>query len=146
MESFQTDPTYPQLWIFPEGCTTNGKSMLKFKRGAFETETPVQPIYLEYYSPFCSVSYDTLSSTSHFLLMGCQPFTILKIHRLPPIFPTEYMLEKYKEFGKTNSEIYGEVARDIYCKTFGLKKSNLSLQDKTRLEEYLYDFSKMKLD
>ena len=29
--------------LFPEGATTNGKSMLEFKRGAFLSLLPVQP-------------------------------------------------------------------------------------------------------
>ena len=29
--------------IFPEGCTTNGKQLIKFKKGAFASLMPVKP-------------------------------------------------------------------------------------------------------
>jgi len=31
----------PPLMIFPEGCSTNGKSLIKFKKGAFASLMPV---------------------------------------------------------------------------------------------------------
>lgn len=36
--------------IFPEGGTTNGESLLHFKRGAFAALRKVQPFYTKYYS------------------------------------------------------------------------------------------------
>lgn len=32
--------------IFPEGGTTNGTGIIKFKRGAFESENTVKPVIL----------------------------------------------------------------------------------------------------
>lgn len=146
VENFKADAIYPQLWIFPEGCTTNGKHLLKFKRGAFESEDPILPIYIKYYSPFCNVSFDSMPALLHFLLIGCQPFSLITLHRMPVVFPTKYMFEHYKHLGTSNWEIYAEVVRDIYCSTYGLIKSNLTLADKKNLEDYLYDPQKMKLD
>lgn len=146
VEKFKADPTYPQLWIYPEGTTSNGKHLLRFKRGAFETGDIIQPIFIEYYSPFCSVSFDSVPTVLHFFLMACQPFSLITIYRLPPICPTEYMLENYKNFGQSPPDIYAEVARDIFAQRFGAKKSNLTLVDKEHLLEYLYDFRKTKLD
>jgi 1-acyl-sn-glycerol-3-phosphate acyltransferase len=34
--------------MFPEGGTTNGSSLLKFKKGAFLAECSVKPIVLNY--------------------------------------------------------------------------------------------------
>ena len=141
-----SDSNYAPLCIFPEGCTTNGTSLLRFKRGAFEAESPILPLYIKYYSPFCNVSYDAIPTLLHFMLIGCQPFIFTTIYRLPVIYPTEYMLRKYGGEGKANSDVYAEVVRDIYCRTFGLKKATQSLVDKTKLLEYLYNFSKTKLD
>jgi len=39
------------ILIFPEGCTTNGNGgLLQFKKGAFASLRPVQPICLKYWS------------------------------------------------------------------------------------------------
>lgn len=37
------------LLIFPEGTTTNGKYLLRFKRGAFLAGTTVQPVVIQYH-------------------------------------------------------------------------------------------------
>lgn len=39
---------YSPLIIFPEGTTTNGEHMLKFKKGAFVSEKRIQPLVLRY--------------------------------------------------------------------------------------------------
>ena len=37
-----------QLAIFPEGTTTNGRALVRFRRGAFAAGTPVQPVVVTY--------------------------------------------------------------------------------------------------
>ena len=39
---------WPQVGLFPEGTTTNGKAVIKFKPGAFLPGQPVQPIAFEF--------------------------------------------------------------------------------------------------
>jgi len=146
VKKIQENENWPQLCIFPEGCTTNGKTLLKFKRGAFEVLEPIQPIYIEYQSPFCIASYDSFPTVLHGLFMLCQPFSRIIIHRLPVLYPTEEMFIKYARLGSTRPEIFAEVTREIYCHTFNLGKSSQSLVDKGKLLEYLYDFSKQKYE
>eukprot|EP01083_Nonionella_stella_P206970 752313_1 len=45
------------ICIFPEGTTTNGKALLRFKHGAFRPGVPVQPIILRYSSVNYSPSF-----------------------------------------------------------------------------------------
>ena len=40
----------PPLIIYPEGGTTNGTSLLKFKRGAFMGLTSIKPVIFKYSS------------------------------------------------------------------------------------------------
>lgn len=42
------------LVIFPEGCTTNGTGLIKFKKGAFASLLPVQPHVFNYKNYFYS--------------------------------------------------------------------------------------------
>ena len=44
----------PPLLIYPEGCTTNGKYIIKFKKGAFAALKPVKPIVFNYSGLRCS--------------------------------------------------------------------------------------------
>lgn len=134
------------MCIFPEGCTTNGKALMRLKRGAFDNLNAVQPIYIKYKSPFCNASFDMLQIVEHVLFMCCQPFTITEIHRLPIVFPTKEMFNKFGGKDKNATDVYSSVVRDIYCKKFGLKVSKLGLLDKDKLEKHVYKNEKMKFD
>ena len=35
---------YRQLLVFPEGTTTNGRALVHFKSGSFQSGVPVQPV------------------------------------------------------------------------------------------------------
>uniref|UniRef100_A0A3Q3BV95 Lysophosphatidylcholine acyltransferase 4 n=1 Tax=Haplochromis burtoni TaxID=8153 RepID=A0A3Q3BV95_HAPBU len=43
-----SDGSWPQILMFPEGTTTNGRCLLRFKTGAFVPGVPVQPVVLHY--------------------------------------------------------------------------------------------------
>uniref|UniRef100_A0A8C6S1Q9 Lysophosphatidylcholine acyltransferase 4 n=1 Tax=Neogobius melanostomus TaxID=47308 RepID=A0A8C6S1Q9_9GOBI len=47
-ERLTSNGYWPQMLMFPEGTTTNGKALLKFKPGAFLAGVPVQPVLLRY--------------------------------------------------------------------------------------------------
>ena len=41
-------PGWPAVLVFPEGTTTNGTALIRFRSGAFEPGLPVQPVLLRY--------------------------------------------------------------------------------------------------
>uniref|UniRef100_A0A3Q1FHJ0 Phospholipid/glycerol acyltransferase domain-containing protein n=1 Tax=Acanthochromis polyacanthus TaxID=80966 RepID=A0A3Q1FHJ0_9TELE len=47
---------WPQMLMFPEGTTTNGRALIKFKPGAFLAGVPVQPVLLRYPNKLVSES------------------------------------------------------------------------------------------
>ncbi|KAF4111689.1 lysophospholipid acyltransferase LPCAT4 [Onychostoma macrolepis] len=47
-ERVMSDARWPQMLMFPEGTTTNGRALIKFKPGAFLAGVPVQPVLLHY--------------------------------------------------------------------------------------------------
>uniref|UniRef100_A0A673BSJ2 Lysophospholipid acyltransferase LPCAT4-like n=1 Tax=Sphaeramia orbicularis TaxID=375764 RepID=A0A673BSJ2_9TELE len=47
-ERLTSNGYWPQMLMFPEGTTTNGKALIKFKPGAFLAGVPVQPVLLHY--------------------------------------------------------------------------------------------------
>ncbi|XP_006809533.1 lysophospholipid acyltransferase LPCAT4 [Neolamprologus brichardi] len=47
-ERLTSDGYWPQMLMFPEGTTTNGSALIKFKPGAFLAGVPVQPVLLHY--------------------------------------------------------------------------------------------------
>uniref|UniRef100_A0A3B3ZCL9 Phospholipid/glycerol acyltransferase domain-containing protein n=1 Tax=Periophthalmus magnuspinnatus TaxID=409849 RepID=A0A3B3ZCL9_9GOBI len=47
-ERLTSNGYWPQMLMFSEGTTTNGKALIKFKPGAFLAGVPVQPVLLSY--------------------------------------------------------------------------------------------------
>ena len=113
------------LLIYPEGTTTCGRNILKFKKGAFAFLLPIKP---------CIININ--QADKHHLASGCQDLLLntFKFYCSPPadmyyidmpvIRPTEYMYEKYKHLGKEKWEIFAEVTRKIYSEIGGLKEWN----------------------
>jgi lysophosphatidylcholine acyltransferase/lyso-PAF acetyltransferase len=59
-EAIEKDGIYPPMIVFPEGGTSNGISILPFKKGAFASYKAVRPIFLRYDSPTVSPAYDVM--------------------------------------------------------------------------------------
>ena len=127
------------LLLFPEGTTTNGKYILKFKRGAFYNLLPIKPqlILLEDnvdYSVGIGVSSVELNYFRSLCYCGCK----MNLCELPVIKPTEYMWQNYSNLGNERWEIFAEVTRNIMCEIGGLKQSNRTFRDSKYYENSLY--------
>jgi lysophosphatidylcholine acyltransferase/lyso-PAF acetyltransferase len=46
---------FPPLILYPEGGTTNGTHLINFKKGAFIGLRSIQPIIIQYESPFITI-------------------------------------------------------------------------------------------
>jgi len=42
---------WPQIFIFSEGTTTNGRALIRFQTGGFKAGVPVQPVTIQYARP-----------------------------------------------------------------------------------------------
>ena len=126
------------LCLFPEGTTTNGKYILKFKRGAFYSLLPIKPqlILLDNnldYSVAIGVGSAVMNYFRSLCYFGCK----INLCELPVIKPTEYMFEKYSHLGEEKWEIFAEVTRKIMCEIGGLKPSDKTFRDSKRYENSL---------
>ena len=85
-----SDERYPSLCVYPEGTTTNGKCLVQFKKGAFTSNKPVQPIVLQYTSTFLNLSAngDMANMALGFTVMMLQPFNHVTVSLLPRHVPT----------------------------------------------------------
>ena len=54
--TIQSESPDSQLVIFAEGTTTNGRGLLQFRRGAFESGVTVQPVRIDYSDLQCSMA------------------------------------------------------------------------------------------
>ena len=119
------------LCIFPEGTTTNGKYLLKFKKGAFYNLLPVKPEIINAYKEDEFVlSTGASNIVYNFLRSLCYLNHRMYYIDLPVIYPTEYMYENYKNYGNEKWEIFAEVCREIMCEIGEFKKSDKSFRDK----------------
>ena len=127
------------LCIFPEGTTTNGKYILKFKKGAFYSLLPVKPqiILLDddlNYSVAIGVGSTGFNYFRSLCYFGCKMY----LCELPVIKPTEFMWQNFSHLGTEKWEIFAEVTRKIMCEISKLKPSNKTFRDSKNYENSLY--------
>ena len=126
------------LCLFPEGTTTNGKYILKFKKGAFYALLPIKPqIILLGNNLNYSVGLGAASPALNYFRSLCYFGCDINLCELPVLKPTEYMFEKYRELGNEDWEIFAEVTRKIMCEISGLKPSDKTYRDSKRYENSL---------
>ena len=126
------------LCLFPEGTTTNGRYILRFKRGAFYNLLPIKPQIILLgnnldYSVAIGVGSAMMNYFRSLCYFGCQ----INLCELPVIKPTEYMFEKYADLSDKKWEIFAEVTRKIMCEISGLQPSDKTFRDSKRYENSL---------
>jgi len=80
---------WPQLFIFTEGTTTNGKALIRFQTGGFKPGLPVQPVTIQYSRPELTTWTRDQSHRfihSMFLLLCC-PTNTIRLEFLPVYRP-----------------------------------------------------------
>ena len=122
------------LAMFPEGTTTSGRNILKFKKGTFYALLPVKPVIINHYQESnYHLSIGAGAAVMSYIKNFCHFRESLYVIEMPVIKPTEYMYEKYKHLGKEKWEIYAEVVRKIYSEIGNLKESSLGLRDEKKI-------------
>ena len=91
------EPSWPQVFLYPEGTVTNAKALIKFKVGAFKPGVPVQPVLIRHDTRQTGRFLDTLTKTWNqghgylgcLWLTLCQFQTDLEFEFLPVYQPSE---------------------------------------------------------
>jgi 1-acyl-sn-glycerol-3-phosphate acyltransferase len=126
------EPVMPFM-IYPEGTTTSGRDILRFKKGAFVSLLPVKASILQ---PNLSDKYHLSCGSSDVALNFMRSLSKLYVKaeyiELPIIAPNEYMYNNFSHFGKEKWEIFAEVSREIMCELGGFKKSERGIKDNFR--------------
>lgn len=119
----QKEGRFPPIVVFAEGGTSNGSSILGFKKGAFSALLPVRPIVLKYESPMFHNAYDVIPFLPMFILQSCVTDFTCTVQELPPFIPNDYLFKKFESSGKEKWEIYAEAVREVMSKASGLPLS-----------------------
>lgn len=85
----EADVPVPPVCIFPEGTTTNGEHLLKFRTGAFVAGTPVAPVLIRYKCKWFSPSYETIRTPVYLYGILSQFANHVEYYRLPVYYPSE---------------------------------------------------------
>ena len=130
--SIKNQEGYPKLLVFPEGTTTNGTGLIRFKKGGFVEKVPVQPVYLEYSTGDFSPCLEIVPMVAHVILLACQFSNKLKVHRLETVTAKEdWTSQDYAQhvrnvishrFDLPQCEVTFEDISDLYYKIFNLEK------------------------
>ncbi|XP_070786076.1 lysophospholipid acyltransferase LPCAT4 [Enoplosus armatus] len=90
-ERLTSNGYWPQMLMFPEGTTTNGTTLIKFKPGAFLAGVPVQPVLLRYPNKLDTVRW-TYKGTAWFEALWhttSQFYTNVTVEFLPVYSPSQ---------------------------------------------------------
>ena len=127
------------LCLFPEGTTTCGQYILKFKKGAFYSLLPVKPgiMGVDPNDDF-QVASGAGSVVDNYMRSLGQLHIRVSYTNLPVIRPTDFMWKNYSHFGSEKWEIYAEVTRKIMSEISGLKESNKNYRDEKRYNKAIF--------
>eukprot|EP00798_Chlamydomonas_sp_ICE-L_P008403 gene8403-biopygen12439 len=86
------DPTSsvrPML-VFPEGTTTNGRYLCKFKTGAFLAGAPVRPVVMHFLNQdYVSPSWESINIKRHIFIMMATLLHKVICYELPIYYPSD---------------------------------------------------------
>ena len=99
--------------------------MLKFKRGAFSAMKTVIPCYCKFSYGSINPAYDVLQFWNLVIFMiSSLGFYKATLVIMPPFEPTQEMLIKHADKGKTDWEIFAWCVRDAMAASSGMKVSD----------------------
>ncbi|KAL0970048.1 hypothetical protein UPYG_G00236440 [Umbra pygmaea] len=113
-ERLTSNGLWPQMLMFPEGTTTNGSTLIKFKPGAFVAGVPVQPVLLHYPNKVDTVRW-THKGTSWMeaLWHTCsQLYTNVTVEYLPVYTPSQEE--------KNDPNLYADNVQKVMAKALGI--------------------------
>ncbi|XP_035004207.2 lysophospholipid acyltransferase LPCAT4 [Hippoglossus stenolepis] len=121
-ERLTSNGYWPQMLVFPEGTTTNGQGLLKFKQGAFVAGVPVQPVLLRYPNKLDTVRWTYKGTTWVEALWHTtsQLYTNMTIEFLPVYIPSEEE--------KNDPNLYADNVQKLMARELGLPATDYVME------------------
>lgn len=122
----------PQVLLFPEGCCSNGGTVLQFKTGAFSPGLPVAPVALRF--PLGPSGLDVANAgprpgLPRLLLRAlAAPWTPMEVTWLPPLAP-EVAPAPGQDLGEREAAAFAGAARAAIAGALGVPLSTFGLDD-----------------
>jgi len=141
---------WPQVIMFPEGTCSNKKRLLKFKRGAFEFGSAIQPFIVRFQNSVDCTTWTEVSESAIKLLwiMMCQLHTNVEVEYLDVYHPSEEE--------KKNPSLYAENVQKLFSEYLQVPCSEYTYEDRQLMrmakklgfpqEHAVVEFFKVKSD
>uniref|UniRef100_A0A3P9IJ17 Lysophosphatidylcholine acyltransferase 4 n=1 Tax=Oryzias latipes TaxID=8090 RepID=A0A3P9IJ17_ORYLA len=124
IQRLTSDGYWPQMLMFPEGTTTNGRSLIKFKPGAFLAGVPVQPVLLHYPNRLDTVRWTYKGTTwmEAIWLTTSQLYTNMTVEFLPVYKPSEEE--------KKDPNLYADNVQKLMARALGVPATDYVMEGK----------------
>ncbi|KAI3886019.1 hypothetical protein MKX03_003600 [Papaver bracteatum] len=80
---------FPRVLLFPEGTTTNGRSLISFQLGAFIPGYPIQPVVVRYPHIHFDQSWGNISLAKLMIRGFLQFHNFMEVEYLPVVYPNQ---------------------------------------------------------
>lgn len=104
------------LCIFPEGATTNGLSILEFKKGAFCSLRGVKPFFTKYQSLRSGVRPvhgDANSLVAHIIVCFHCIFSVFTVYEMPVFTPNDYFWKNHWDGKEEKWVVFARTVRQL---------------------------------
>ena len=118
---------FPQLLLFPEGTTTNGSGLLYFRKGAFITGVPVQPVAIRYPFRHFSPTMDSIPMLPQVILLCCQLYNSMEVTRMETV-----------ELPNKTAEERAQTVREKIAQQLGVPLLSDRFEDKFEFIEFAF--------
>ncbi|XP_061664152.1 lysophospholipid acyltransferase LPCAT4 isoform X2 [Syngnathoides biaculeatus] len=121
-ERITSNGYWPQMLMFPEGTTTNGSALIKFKPGAFLCGVPVQPVLLRYPNKLDTVRWSYKGTTWLEALWhtSSQLYTNITVEFLPVYKPSPEE--------RNDPILYADNVQKLMAKALGIPATDYVMQ------------------
>jgi len=119
-----TDYQMPEIVVFPEGTTSNGKQLIRFHTGGFLSGLPVKPVILRYPHKHFSPAWESISAYKHMFRLMTQFSNYVEVTYLPVYVPSQAE--------KTNPELYSRRVQRLMADALGVPTREYSYQEKVK--------------
>ncbi|XP_022147341.1 lysophospholipid acyltransferase LPEAT2 [Momordica charantia] len=138
---------FPRVLLFPEGTTTNGRSLISFQLGAFLPGYAIQPVVVRYPHVHFDQSWGLVSLPKIMIRMFLQFHNYMEVEYLPVISPRHNRKESTLEFAKRTSHAIATSLNVVqtshsYGDLMLLTKASEAKQE--RPSDYLIEMAKME--
>lgn len=121
----------PSVTIYPEGCTTNGTCLIKFRRGAFASLRKVKPYFTKLWTAtgIRPVHGGQIDTWAYFTLLFGQGICHFTLYEMPVFEPNEYFWKTHWDGQEEKWVAYARAMQHIMAEAGGFEVSESRMED-----------------